>query len=77
MLSMLLSGCTRGICKFANNFTYTRPSSEKTYTVVQNGFELNNLKCIYWSTDDDDSCFETEDGRKVFVNGSSIIIEEK
>jgi len=43
MLSMLLSGCTRGICKVTNNFTYARPSSEKTYT-----YTVENVKgmCI-------------------------------
>ena len=76
-LTVGLTGCTRNFQREINNFTYTNPKKlGKRYTIIQNGFELHNLKCIYWSVDDDDSVFEAEDGKKIYVNGSSIIIEE-
>lgn len=73
-----LTVCTRNLQREINNFTYTNPKKlGKRYTIIiQNGYELHNLKCVYWSVDDDDSVFETEDGKKIYVNGSSIIIEE-
>lgn len=72
-----LTGCTRNLQREINNFTYTNPKKlGKRYTIIQNGYELHNLKCVYWSVDDDDSVFETEDGKKIYINGSSIIIEE-
>ena len=77
ILALGLTSCTREFQRYINNFTYTNPIKEgEKYTVIQNGFELNHLKCIYWSTDDDDSVFEAENGKKIFVNGSSIIVEE-
>lgn len=77
ILALGLTGCTRELQRHINNFTYTNPVKEGgKYTVIQNGFELNHLKCIYWSTDDDDSVFEAENGKKIFVNGNSIIVEE-
>ena len=74
-----LTGCNREFQREINNWTYTNPKKEGArYTVYQNGWEFPepHLKCIYWSTDDDDSVFETENGKKIFVNGSSIIVEE-
>ena len=77
ILTLSLTGCTRKFQREINNWTYTNPKKlGKRYTIIQNGYELHNLKCIYWSVDDDDSAFETESGKKVYVNGSSIIIEE-
>lgn len=77
ILTLGLTGCTREIQRHINNLTYTNPVKQGgKYTVIQNGFELNHLKCVYWSTDDDDSVFEAENGKKIFVNGSSIIVEE-
>lgn len=74
-----LTGCTRKLQREINNLSYTNPKKEGAkYTVYQNGWEfpVHHLKCIYWSTDDDDSVFEAENGKKIFVNGSSIIVEE-
>ena len=77
ILTVGLTGCTRNLQREINNFTYTNPKKlGKRYTIIQNGYELHNLKCVYWSVDDDDSVFETEDGKKIYINGSSIIIEE-
>jgi hypothetical protein len=79
ILALGLTGCTREIQREINNWTYTNPKKEDArYTVYQNGheFPVHHLKCIYWSTDDDDSVFEAENGKKIFVNGSSIIVEE-
>lgn len=80
ILALGLTGCKREFQKELNNWTYTNPKEDKNarYTVYQNGceFPVHHLKCVYWSTDDDDSVFETEDGKKIFVNGSSIIVEE-
>ena len=77
ILTVGLTGCTRNFQKEINNFTYTNPKKlGKRYTIIQNGCEIHNLKCVYWSVEDDDSVFEAENGKKVFVNGSSIIIEE-
>lgn len=77
ILVLGLTGCTREFQKQINNFTYTNPVKiGGTYTVIQNGLELKHLKCIYWSVDDDDSVFEAENGKRVFVNGSSIVVEE-
>lgn len=77
ILTLGLTGCPRNFQKEINNFTYTNPKKlGKRYTIIQNGFELHNLKCVYWSVDDDDSVFETEDGKKIYISGSSIIIEE-
>lgn len=78
ILALGLTGCTRELQRQINNFTYTNPVKEGgKYTVIQNGFELgHHLKCIYWSTDDDDSVFEAENGKKIYVNGSSVIVEE-
>lgn len=76
-LTVGLTVCTRNLQRENNNFTYTNPKKlGKRYTIIQNGYELHNLKYIYWSLDDDDSVFETENGKKIYVNGSSIIIEE-
>ena len=77
ILTVGLTGCTRNLQREINNFTYTNPKKlGKRYTIIQNAYELYNLKCVYWSTDDDDSVFETEDEKKIYINGSSIIIEE-
>jgi len=77
ILALGLTGCTREFQRQINNITYTDPKKEGArYTVYQNGFKLNHLECVYWSTDDDDSVFKTENGKKIFVNGSSIIVEE-
>ena len=76
ILTVGLTGCTRNLQREINNFTYTNPKKlGKRYTIIQNGYELHNLKYVYWSVDDD-SVFETEDGKKIYINGSSIIIEE-
>lgn len=76
-LTVGLTVCTRNLQREINNFTYTNPKKlGKRYTIIQNGYELHNLKYVYWTVDDDDSVFETEDGKKIYVNGSSIIIEE-
>ena len=70
-------GCTRTWETTVNNWTYTNPKKVGgKYTVIQNGVELNNLKCVYWATEDDDSVFETPNGKLVFVNGSSIVVQE-
>ena len=77
ILAVGLTVCTRNLQREINNFTYTNPKKlGKRYTIIQNGYELHNLKYVYWTVDDDDSVFETEDGKKIYVNGSSIIIEE-
>lgn len=76
-LTVGLTVCTRNLQREINNFTYTNPKKlGKRYTIIQNGYELHNLKYVYWTVDDDASVFETEDGKKIYVNGSSIIIEE-
>ena len=60
-----------------NDYTYDNPRKMNGYfTVIQNGTEIKHLKCIYWSTSDDDSIFMADNGKRVFVNGSSLIIEE-
>lgn len=72
-----LCSCTRKLEAFRNNYAYSNPRQEnKIYTVIQNGTEINHLRCIYWGTEDDDSIFENSEGKKIWVNGSSIIIEE-
>ena len=79
ILALGLTGCTREFQRQINNITYTNPVKEGgKYTVYQNGWELPvyHLECVYWSTDDDDSVFETENEKKIYVNGSSIIVEE-
>ena len=79
VLAFGLTGYNREFQRGINNWTYTNPKKEGArYTVYQNGWEfpVHHLKCVYWSTDDDDSVFEAENGKKVYVNGSSIIIEE-
>ena len=76
ILTVGLTGCTRNLQREINNFTDTNPKKlGKRYTIIQNGYELHNLKYVYWSVDDD-SVFETEGGKKIYINGSSIIIEE-
>ena len=52
-----------------NDYTYDNPRK-------MNGTEIKHLKCIYWSTSDDDSIFMADNGKRVFVNGSSLIVEE-
>jgi hypothetical protein len=77
--SILMTGCTRKLEDTVNNYRYTNPrkvNSGYCWTVIQPGTELNHLKCIYWSTNDDDCIFENSSGKKVFVNGTSLIIEE-
>lgn len=71
-------GCNfRNFENFRNNITYTNPRQDEcTFTVIQNGTEINHLKCVYWSTEDDDSVFVAKNGKKVYVNGSSLVIEE-
>jgi hypothetical protein len=60
-----------------NDYNYDNPRKMGGYfTVIQNGTEINHLKCVYWSTSDDDSIFMADNGKRVFVNGSSLIIEE-
>jgi len=73
-----LTSCTREMETLKNNYTYTNPLREKgsKFTVVQNGVEIKHLKCIYWSTEDGDSVFVTDNGKKIFVDGSCIVIEE-
>lgn len=76
-LSFGLIGCTREWETTMNNFTYVNPrKAGGTYTVIQNGVEINHLKCVYWATKDDDAVFEAPNGKLVFVNGSSVIIQE-
>ena len=77
VLSFGLVGCTRNWESTVNNFTYTNPKKAGgTYTVIQNSTEINHLKCVYWATEDDDAVFEAPNGKLVFVNGSSVIIQE-
>ena len=77
ILALGLTVCNCEFQREINNFTYTNPKKlGKRYTIIQNGYELHNLKHIYWSVDDDDYVFEAENGKKIYVNGSSIIIEE-
>lgn len=78
VVSLLFMGCKlRSIENIRNNFNYENPRTINcTFTVIQNGIKICGLKCVYWSTEDDDALFITEDGKKVFVNGSSIIIQE-
>lgn len=72
-----LTSCTREFESTINNLTYVNPRKlGGTYTVIQNGTEINHLECVYWSTEDDDAVFKAKNGKHVFVNGSSIIIEE-
>ena len=72
-----LASCTREFESFTNNYTYTNPRKVGgKYTVIQNGFELQHLECVYWATEDDDAVFKASNGKLVFVNGSSIIIQE-
>ena len=60
-----------------NDYTYVNPRKmDRYFTVIQNGTEIKHLKCVYWSTTDDDSIFMADNGKMVFVNGSSLIIEE-
>ena len=76
-LAFGLTGYNREFQRETNNCTYTNPKKEGArYTIIQNGYELHNLKYVYWTVDNNDSVFETEDGKKIYVNGSSIIIEE-
>lgn len=75
-VSLVLTGCTRGFQSAINNWTYTSPVKVGgTWTVIQGDTTITGCRCLYWSTEDDDACFE-KDGKKIFVNGSSIIIEE-
>ena len=73
----LFSSCTREFEHMKNNYTYINPiKAGGTFTIYQNGMKFEHLKCIYWSTEDDDACFVNEAGKKIFVNGSSVIIQE-
>lgn len=74
----LFTSCKlRSIEGIRNNYIYENPRMiDGTFTVIQNGTQIHGLKCIYWSTTDDDSIFVANNGKKVFVNGSSIIIQE-
>lgn len=73
----LFSSCTRAYESLKNNYTYTNPVKiGGTFTIYQNGMKFEHLKCIYWSTEDDDACFVNEAGKKIFINGSSVIIQE-
>jgi hypothetical protein len=78
LTSFCFVGCDlRTLETIRNDYNYDNPRKMGGYfTVIQNGTEINHLKCIYWSTSDDDSIFVADNGKKVFVNGSSLIIEE-
>ena len=73
---IMFSSCTRGVRSFANNFTYKNPVNTGGYwTIIQGETKIEHCKCIYWSTEDDDACF-MKDGKQIFVNGSSITLQE-
>lgn len=79
LLSLGLTSCSRGIEELYNGVTpsYTNPRrAGGTYTVYQNTLKFEHLKCVYWSTEDDDSVFEDANGNLYYVNGSSIIVKE-
>lgn len=76
VISLITCSCTRNMKSFTNNFTYESPKPKTLYTVIQNKTKIEHLRCVYWSTEDDDSIFINQNGKKIFVNGSSIIIEE-
>lgn len=79
ILGLGLTSCSRGVESFYNDFSssYTNPRrSGGTYTVYQNTLKFEHLKCVYWSTEDDDSVFKDANGNLYYVNGSSIIVEE-
>ena len=65
-------------CEGLNNeFRYTNPRKDGgTYTVYQNNLKFEHLRCIYWSTDDDDAIFKDADGIIYYINGTSIIVKE-
>lgn len=56
---------------------YSNPSSLGGFwTVEQNGIKIEHVRCIYWSSTDGYSVFETEEGKIIFVNGSSVVCQE-
>ncbi len=63
LVCLLLTGCNTKPCK----------ESEK-YTIIQNNYKIENTKCIY-RAQDDYAIFE-KNGHKIYVNGSSVIIQE-
>lgn len=73
---LCLTGCGREWEDFKNEWKYSNPCIDGgRYTIVQNGYKIENTKCLYWATQDDDSIFEKNE-HKIYVNGSSIIIQE-
>lgn len=74
---LMMAGCSREWEDAKNDWKYTTPCMEGgRYTIIQNSFKIENTKCIYWVTSDDDAIFE-KDGQRIYVNGSSIIVEER
>lgn len=75
-MTVSMTSC-RQVSQFKNNFKYKSPDAiGGLWTVEQNGIKIEHLKCVYWSTEDDDSVFEMQNGKKIFVNGSSVIFQE-
>lgn len=76
LLAFGMTGC-RQVEDFVNDFRYTNPRQTGcTYTVYQNNLKFEHLKCVYWSTEDDDAIFKDFSGKQYYINGSSIIVEE-
>lgn len=76
LVCLLLTGCGRGWEDLKNEWKYSNPCKNGgKYTIIQNNYKIENTKCIYWATRDDDAIFE-KNGHKIYVNGSSIIIQE-
>ncbi len=74
---MLLAACGREWEDVKNDWKYTNPCMKGgKYTIIQNNYKIENAKCVYWATKDDDAIFE-KNNQKIYVNGSSIIIEER
>ncbi len=72
------TGCRRSLQNYVNDLSYKNPKIiGGLWTVKQGDSEIKHLECIYWSTNDDDAIFRNpENGKVIFVNGSSLIFEE-
>ena len=68
---------SRSKAKTETSKWYSNPSTLGRFWVVeQNGIKIEHVRCIYWSSTNDYSIFETEEGKLIFVNGSSIVYQE-
>lgn len=76
VVGLIFTSCRR-FENTVNNLHYQNPRTiGGLWTVKQGNIEINHCKCIYWSTNDDDALFEDSNGKKFFVNGSSMIFQE-